>query len=71
MDGEGRRNGDLTVMDGALRQRWTAQRRLNSDGNQRTEQRRLESSRRIGSDGRLLDGDGRRGATAMDGATAL
>jgi hypothetical protein len=81
MDGEGRRDGDLTVKDGAVRRRWTARRRLNSDGQQWTKQRRLESSRRIDSDGWLLDGDGRCGATAyrqsdcsltaMDGVTAL
>ena len=70
MDGKGRRDGDLTVLDGAVRRRWTARRQLNSDGQQWMEQRQLESSRRIDSDGWLLDGDGRRGATAMDGATA-
>jgi len=70
MDGKGRRDGDLTVMDGAVRQRWTTRRRLNSNGQQWTEQQRLESSRWIDSNGRLLDGDGRPGATAMDGATA-
>ena len=68
MDGEGRLDGNLT--DGAVQRRWMAQRRLNSDGHQWTERRRLESSRRIDSNGRLLDGDGRRGTTAMDGTTA-
>ncbi len=70
VDGKGRRDGDLTVLDGAVRRRWTARRQLNSDGQQWTEQRRIESSRRIDSNGRLLDGDGRRGATAVDGVTA-
>jgi hypothetical protein len=70
MDGEGQCDDDLTVMDGAVRRRWTAQRRLNSNGHQWTERRQLESSRRIDSDGQLFDGDGRCGATAMDGATA-
>ena len=70
MDGEGRRNGDLTVMDGVVRRQCTARRRLNSYGQQWTVQRRLESSRWIDSDGRLLDGDGWRGAMAMDGSTA-
>jgi len=32
MDGKGWRDGDLTVMDGAVRRRFTAQWRLNSDG---------------------------------------
>ena len=67
MNGKGRCDGDLMVMDGAMRRRWMARRRLNSDGQQWTERRRLESSRRIDSDGRLLEGDGWHGAMAMDG----
>ena len=67
MDGKGWRDGDLTVMDGAVRWRWMARGPLNSDGQQWTERRQLESSSRIDSNRRLLDGDGRRGATAMDG----
>ena len=70
MDAKGRRDGDLMVMDGVVRGRWMARRQLNSNGHQWTERRRLESSRLIDSDGRLLDGGGRQGATAMDGATA-
>ena len=70
IDGEGRRDGDLMVMDGAVQRRWTAQWRLNSGGHQWMERLQLESSRQIDSDGWLLDGDGRRGATKMDGATA-
>ena len=42
-------------MDGAVRLRWMAQWRLNSDVYLWTERRQLESSRRIDSDGRLLD----------------
>jgi len=63
MNGKGRCDGDLMVMDGAMRRRWMARRRLNSDGQQWTERRRLESSRRIDSNGRLLDSDGWHGAT--------
>ena len=70
MDGKGQRDGNLMVMDGVVRGRWMARRRLNSNGQQWTEQRRLESSRLLDSDGWLLDGGGRRGATAMNGATA-
>ena len=70
MDSDGWRDGDLTVMNGVVRRQWTARQRLNSDGQQWMKRRRLESSRRIDSDGRLLNGDGRRGTMAMDGAVA-
>ncbi len=32
MGGDGRRDGELTVMDGAALQRWTAQRQLDGKG---------------------------------------
>ena len=70
MDGKGRCDGDLTVINGKVRRQWTARRRLNRDGQQWTERRQLESSRWIDSDGRLLGGDGRCSATAMDGTAA-
>ena len=68
MDSDGRRDGDLTVMEGAAasRRRWTARDGAsatlmdcdcNGDGRRRTAQWRL-------------DGDGRRGETAMYGTTA-
>jgi hypothetical protein len=68
MDGDGRRDGNLTVMEGttASRRRWTARDGAsatlmdcdcNGDGWRRTARWRL-------------DGDGRRGATTMDGTTA-
>jgi len=65
MDSNGRRDVDLTVMEGAMayRPRWTARDcasaslmdcDCNGDGRQRTARWRL-------------DGDGRRGAATMDG----
>jgi len=68
MDSDGRRNGDLMVMEGmtASWRRWMARDGVsamlmdcdcNGNGRQRTARWRL-------------DGDGRRGATTMDGTTA-
>jgi len=67
MDSNGRRDGNLTVMEGAMayRRRWTARDGAstmlmdcdcNGDGRQRTAQWRL-------------DGDGQRGVMTMDGTT--
>jgi hypothetical protein len=56
IDGKGRRDGNLTVMDGAVRWRWMARRQLNSNGQQWTERRQLE----------IVDG-----LTAMDGSLTV
>jgi len=67
MDSNGRRNGNLTVMEGTMAywRRWMERDGTsvalmdcdcNGDGRQRMAQWRL-------------DGDGRRGATTMDGTT--
>ena len=32
MDGDGRRDGELTVMDGVAQRQWTARRQLNGEG---------------------------------------
>jgi len=60
MDGKGWHDGDLTVMDGAVRRRWTARQRLNSDGQQWTEHGDLKAVDEL----TAMDGS----STVMDGA---
>jgi hypothetical protein len=47
MGGDGRHDGDFTVMDGAARRRWTARRQLDGEG-------------RCGGDSTMIDDEERR-----------
>ncbi len=58
MGGDGRRDGELTVMDGAALRRWTARRQLDGEG------------RRDG-DSMTMDNEERRSAMAMSTRPAV
>ena len=51
MGGDGRRDGELTVMDGAALRRWTARRQLDGEGRRDGDSTRMEDEERRERDG--------------------
>ncbi len=53
MGGDGRRDGKLTVMDGAALQRWTARRQLDGEGRHDGDSTRMDNKERRKRDGNV------------------
>jgi hypothetical protein len=51
MGGDGRRDGELTVMDGAALRRWTARRQLDGEGQRDGDSTTMEDEERRERDG--------------------
>ena len=59
MGGDGRRDGELTVMDGAVLRRWTARRQLGGEGQRGGDSRTMDNDERHKCDGDVdTTGDG-------------